>query len=519
MSLEVSSVSSGLSVISLSGGFVAGLLAHYAIAVMRDKKSFQAAKEKSKLIIDKANLEAESIQKEATIRANEERIQLQNSVEQELKERRQELNKLENQLSQKDARLERRIDDYDRKERELDEHKSDVESKLISVESLKTEYFDKLQEVSGLKKDEAKQVLLENVESDFKDEIERKMKSVVDECKEDAKDKCLNILAQTVQKVAVDYKSEGLVSVVALPGDDMKGRIIGREGRNIRAFEQVTGIDVIIDDTPDVVVLSGFNAVRRAIATRTMERLVEDGRIHPARIEEIHTQVTKEIDDECIKAGEKAAATAGVHRLNKAIIKELGKLKFRTSYGQNVLEHSVECCQIAGILASEIGCNVKLAKRAALLHDLGKIIDGDESSHAKLGAELAKKHGEKPVVVNAIMAHHEEVPMESPIAFITAASDAISASRRGARSGQTENYLERLENLEAIATSFDGVNSAFAVQAGREVRVIVNPETVDDTKGVKLSHQIVQRIEDELDYPGQIKVIVVRENRYVDYAF
>jgi len=370
-----------------------------------------------------------------------------------------------------------------------------------------------------MNQDRAREILLERVEKDFQYEIEQKMKSVVENCKEDAKDKCLNIIAQTVQKVSVDYKSDGLVSVVALPGEDMKGRIIGREGRNIRAFEQITGIDVIIDDTPDVVVLSGFNAVRRAIATRTLETLVEDGRIHPARIEEVHKQVCKEIDEECIKAGEDAANRAGVHRLNKAIIKELGKLKFRTSYGQNVLEHSIECSQIAGILASEIGANVKLAKRAALLHDLGKVVDGDESSHARLGAEVAKKHGEKPVVVNAIMAHHEEVPMESPIAFLTAASDAISASRRGARSGQTENYLERLQNLEDIATSFEGVNSAYAIQAGREVRVLVNPEKVNDSAGVKLSHEIVQRIEGELDYPGQIKVVVVRENRYVDYAF
>jgi ribonuclease Y len=299
----------------------------------------------------------------------------------------------------------------------------------------------------------------------------------------------------------------------------MKGRIIGREGRNIRAFEQITGMDVIIDDTPDVVVLSGFNAIKKEIAKRTMQRLVEDGRIHPTRIEEVHAQVSKEVDEECIKTGEEAALRVGVHRLKRELFRELGKLKFRTSYGQNVLEHSVECAQICGLLASEVGANVKLAKRAALLHDIGKVIEGDEMSHSKLGAEMARKCGEKPIVVNAIAAHHEEAPMETPLAFLVAAADSISASRRGARIGQTENYVERLENLERVASSFEGVASAFAVQAGREVRVVVNPESIDDSKGVKIAHDIVKKIEQELDYPGQIKVVVVRENRFVDYAF
>tara|TARA_Y100000589_G_scaffold276693_1_gene271308 strand:- start:463 stop:2019 length:1557 start_codon:yes stop_codon:yes gene_type:complete len=516
---DVGSIASNFSTVSLCGGFVVGLLVHYGIKKIGDRNSVHVAEERSKLILEKARQEAISIEKEIRVKTAEEQLLLQRQLEDEAREKRQKLNQLENQLLQKDSRLERKAEDLEEKESVLKGKTEELETKANDLDVLQRDYVKRLEEVGNLDQDSAKSLLLERVETDFKYDIEQKMKSVVEACKEEAKDKCVNLLSQTVQKVSVDYKSEGLVSVIALSGEDMKGRIIGREGRNIRAFEQITGIDVIIDDTPDVVVLSGFNAVRRAIATRTMEKLLEDGRIHPARIEEVHQQVTKEVEDECAKAGDDAAARAGVNRLNKGITKELGKLKFRTSYGQNVLEHSIECSKIAGILASEIGVNVKLAKRAALLHDLGKVIDGDESSHAKLGADVARKHGEKAVVVNAIEAHHEEVTMESPIAFLVAASDAISASRRGARSGQTENYLERLQNLEEIATSFDGVNSAYAIQAGREVRVLVNPEIVDDTKGIKLSHQIVQRIEDELDYPGQIKVVVVRENRYVDYAF
>ena len=438
-------------------------------------------------------------------------------MEDEAREKRQKLNKLENQLLQKDSRLERKAEDLEEKENTLRGKTEELDSQSDDLKVLQQEYLRKLEEVSSLDQESAKNLLLERVETDFKYDIEQKMKSVVETCKEEAKEKCVNLLSQTVQKVSVDYKSEGLVSVVALSGEEMKGRIIGREGRNIRAFEQITGIDVIIDDTPDVVVLSGFNAVRRAIATRTMEKLLDDGRIHPARIEEVHQQVTKEVEDECAKAGDDAAARAGVSRLNKGITKELGKLKFRMSYGQNVLEHS-RVFKDSWNIGFEIGVNVKLAKRAALLHDLGKVIDGDESSHAKLGADVARKHGEKPVVVNAIEAHHEEVTMESPIAFQLQLL-MLFQLREEVRSGQTENYLERLQNLEEIATSFDGVNSAYAIQAGREVRVLVNPEIVDDSKGIKLSHQIVQRIEDELDYPGQIKVVVVRENRYVDYAF
>mgnify|MGYP001177692105 CR=1 FL=1 len=516
---DVSSIASNFSTVSLCGGFVVGLLVHYGIKKTGDRNSVRVAEERSKLILEKARQEAVSIEKEIRVKSTEEQLILQRQLEDEAREKRQKMNKLENQLLQKDSRLERKAEDLEEKETVLRGKTEELDSKSNELDVLQQEYVKKLEEVGNLDQESAKSLLLERVETDFKYDIEQKMKSVVETCKEEAKEKCVNLLSQTVQKVSVDYKSEGLVSVVALSGEEMKGRIIGREGRNIRAFEQITGIDVIIDDTPDVVVLSGFNAVRRAIATRTMESLLDDGRIHPARIEEVHQQVTKEVEDECAKAGDDAAARAGVSRLNKGITKELGKLKFRTSYGQNVLEHSIECSKIAGILASEIGVNVKLAKRAALLHDLGKVIDGDESSHAKLGADVARKHGEKPVVVNAIEAHHEEVTMDSPIAFLVAASDAISASRRGARSGQTENYLERLQNLEEIATSFDGVNSAYAIQAGREVRVLVNPEIVDDSKGIKLSHQIVQRIEDELDYPGQIKVVVVRENRYVDYAF
>ncbi|MCO4782796.1 MAG: ribonuclease Y [Candidatus Cloacimonetes bacterium] len=501
-------------------GLIAGLAVHAGyITLIRDKKILESAEGKSKLIIDKAQTDAKALNQKAELDARDYMLSARKDMDKELQGSRKEIKKLEQQVSSKEERLEKKLEKVDRNDREVEKLKSKLQTQTSDLEKRRQEIISKLEQTSGLSQDDAKAELLSQVEGDFRVDIEEKMKLVVEGVKEQAKEKALNVMAHTIQKVSIDYQAEALVSVVPIANDEMKGRIIGREGRNIRAFEQVTGIDVIIDDTPGVVVLSGFNAVRRATAARTLQILVEDGRIHPARIEEVYKKVEKEIDDECIKAGEKAAADVGVHRLHKNIVKTLGRLKFRTSYGQNVLEHSVECAQIAGTLAAEIGANAKLAKRASLLHDLGKVIEGDESSHAQLGADLAKKCGEKPVICNAIAAHHEEVDMESPIAFLVAASDSISASRRGARRGQTENYVERLQNLEDIATSCDGVSSAFAIQAGRELRVVVNPDAVDDSKGVRISHDIVQRIESELDYPGQIKVVVVRENRFVDYAF
>ncbi len=488
-------------------------------AYVQGRKLTQTSRDEARLILDKAHIEAKSIERDAELKAKEERINLQRELDRQFKERQSELKKLEQQALQKESRLERKLEDVEQREKELNRVRTDLDKSRSELSRQTEECRRELEKVSQLSADEARELLLKRVDEDFRYDVEQRMKHVVEAVKEDARDKVVNLLAQTVQKVAVDYKSEALITVVPIPNEETKGRIIGREGRNIRAFEQVTGIDVIIDDTPDVVVLSGFNAIKRVVATRTLEQLISDGRIHPARIEEVYADVQKEMDQECLKAGEDAAQRAGVHRLGKPLLMELGRLKFRTSYGQNVLDHSVECAQIAGILAAEIGANAKLAKRAALLHDIGKVIDGDDTSHARLGAEVAKKCGEKPVVVNAIMAHHEEVPMESPLAFLVAAADSISASRRGARFGQTENYVERLENLEKIAKSFDGVQQAFAIQAGREVRVLVNPEKVDDSMGIKLSHEIVQRIEEDLEYPGQIKVVVVRENRYVDYAF
>lgn len=507
------SVASGL-------GLIAGLAAHAGyITFVRDKKILESAEGQSRLILDKAQTDAKALNQKAELDARDYMLSARKDMDKEFHNSKKEIKRLEQQIISKEDRLEKKLEKLDRSDKEVEILRKNLQSEVQDLENRKLEVVAKLEKTSGLSQDDAKNELLAQVEGDFKLDIEDKMKRVVEEVKEQAKEKALNIMAHTIQKVSIDYQADGLVSVVPIANDEMKGRIIGREGRNIRAFEQVTGIDVIIDDTPGVVVLSGFNAVRRATATRTLQALLEDGRIHPARIEEVYKKVEKEIDEECIKAGEKAATEVGVHRLHKNILRTLGQLKFRTSYGQNVLEHSIECAQIAGTLAAEIGANAKLAKRASLLHDLGKVIDGDESSHAILGAELAKKCGEKPVICNAIAAHHEEVSMESPIAFLVAASDSISASRRGARRGQTEGYVERLQNLEDIATSCEGVASAFAIQAGRELRVVVNPDVVDDSRGVKISHEIVQRIESELDYPGQIKVIVVRENRFVDYAF
>jgi ribonuclease Y len=506
-------------IFSAIGGMGVGLAVYHVLTSLRVKRAKETAEEQSRLIIDKAHIESEGIIRDSKLKAKEEKLNAQKELDREMKERRSELKQLENKVTQKETRLERKFDEIEKKEKTLEEKNREIDKTRSEVDGLRDEYVTRLESVGEMSKQEAKEVLLAKVDEDFRYDIELRMKSVVESCRETAKEESLNVISQAIQKAAVDYKSEGLVSVIDLPNEEMKGRIIGREGRNIRAFENVTGVDVIIDDTPDVVVLSGFNAFKKVCAARTMQRLVEDGRIHPARIEEVYIQVCKEVDDECIKAGEEAALRVGVHRLKKEITRELGKLKFRTSYGQNVLEHSIECAHICSLLASEIGANTKIAKRAALLHDIGKVIDGDEASHAKLGAEMARKCGEKSIIVNAIASHHEEIPMEHPISFLVTAADAISASRRGARIGQSETYVERLENLERIAVEFDGVESAFAVQAGREVRVMVNPEKVDDTLGIKLSHDIVKKIEDELDYPGQIKVVVVRENRFVDYAF
>jgi len=505
--------------ISIVLGVGACLVVQKLAENLRGAKMLDSSQEEARLLLEKARLEAQNLNAEAELKLREERLKMQVQLDEMIKEKQTELKKQEQLILQKESRLENKLEAVESRDKELTQKREELEALRHEVENLREKSRLELEKLSSMNQEDAKEVLLKRVEEDYRYEIEKKMKTVLDGVMEDAREKSVNIIAQTIQKVSVDYKSESLVTVVAIPSEETKGRIIGREGRNIRAFEQVTGIDVIIDDTPDVVVLSGFNAIKRVKATRTLERLIADGRIHPARIEEIYAEVDKDMEEECFKAGEDAALRAGVHRLNRQLLSELGKLKFRTSYGQNVLEHSIECSQIAGIMASEIGVNAKLAKRAALLHDIGKILDGDDTSHANLGAELARKCGEKPAVVNAIQAHHEEVPMEGPLAFLIAAADAISASRRGARFGQTEHYVERLASLEKIAMSFDGVLQAYAVQAGREVRVLVSPEKVDDSLGIRLSHQIVQRIEQELDYPGQIKVVVVRENRFIDYAF
>ena len=483
------------------------------------EKTVGSAEAKSREIIEEALKTAESKKREALLEAKEESLKTKNELEKEVKERRAELQHYEKRVLSKEENLDKKQESLERREESLNARDEKLSKRSKEVESLYEQGIAELEKISGLTTEQAKELILQTVEDDVRHDTARIMKEVEAEAKEEADKKAKEYVVTAIQRFAADHVAETTVSVVQLPNDDMKGRIIGREGRNIRTIEQLTGVELIIDDTPEAVVLSGFDPVRREIARVALEKLIVDGRIHPARIEETVEKARKEVEGVIKEEGEAAAVEVGVHGLHPEIIKLLGRMKFRTSYGQNALKHSIEVATLAGLMASEVGVDIRLAKRAGLLHDIGKSIDHEvEGSHVQLGADICRKYKENAIVVNAVESHHGDVEPETLIACLVQAADAISAARPGARRETLEAYTNRLKQLEDITNSFDGVEKSFAVQAGREVRIMVVPEKINDDDMVILAHDVAKRIEDEMQYPGQIKVNVIRESRVQDIA-
>lgn len=477
------------------------------------------AEEEAKKIIDEATKKAESERKEKVILAKEEIQKERSELDREIKERRAESQKQERRLVQKEETLDKKIENLEKKESQLLEKEKQLDAKRKELDSFKDKQVAELEKISGLTREEAKNYLLETLRETLTRDQAIMIRDFESKTKEEAGKKAKELITYAVQKCAADHTSETTVSVVPLPSDDMKGRIIGREGRNIKALETLTGIDLIIDDTPEAVILSGFDPIRREVARIALENLVGDGRIHPARIEETVEKAKEELETIIKEEGERASIETGVIGLHPDVIKLIGKLKYRTSYGQNVLNHSIEVSELAGIMAEELGLDSKLARRAGLLHDIGKSIDHEmEGTHVEIGVDILKKFKENDIVINAVQAHHGDVEPKTMEAVLIQAADAISASRPGARRETLETYIKRLEKLEEIADSFDGVEKSFAIQAGREVRIIVKPENIDDDKMVLMARDVAKRIEDEMDYPGQIKVNVVRETRAIEYA-
>lgn len=478
-----------------------------------------SAESRSRAIIDEAMKTAEAKKREALLEAKEENLKTRNELEKEVKERRAELTHYEKRVLQKEENLDKKQESLERKEESLQARENNLAKKSQEVEDLYRQGVAELEKISGLTGEQAKELLLQTFEEDVRHDKARLIKELDTEAREEAGKKAKEYMVTAIQRYAADNVAESTVSVVQLPNDDMKGRIIGREGRNIRTIEQMTGVELIIDDTPEAVVLSGFDPVRREIARVALEKLIVDGRIHPARIEETVDKARKEVEGVIKEAGEAAALEVGVHGLHPEIIKLLGRMKFRTSYGQNALRHSMEVAQITGLLAAEVGVDIRLSKRAGLLHDIGKSIDHEvEGSHVQLGADICRKYKENSIIINAVESHHGDVEAESLIACLVNAADAISAARPGARRETLEAYTNRLKQLEEITNSFDGVDKSFAVQAGREVRIMVIPEKINDDDMIILAHDVARRIEDEMQYPGQIKVNVIRESRVQDVA-
>ena len=507
------------------GGAVALVLAFIGFFVgmsyrrKSDDKAIGSAKDEAKRILNDAIKNAETKKKELLVEAKDEVLRLRQENDKELRERRSDIQRQEHRLQQKEETLDRKLDNLEVKEENIAKRVKEVEAKLEETEKVKKSQLEMLERISGFSIEQAKEHLLSMLDGELSHEKAVKILDYEQRLKDEADQKARDLISHAIQRCAADHSSEVTVSVVALPNDEMKGRIIGREGRNIRALETATGVDLIIDDTPETITLSSFDPVRREIARLSLEKLILDGRIHPARIEETVAKATAEVERTIKQEGERAMLEAGVHNLHPELVKLLGRLRYRTSYGQNVLNHSLEVCHLAGLMAAELGEDVSLAKRAGLLHDIGKALDHEqEGSHIQLGVEVAKKCKESETVVHAIHAHHGEVEAKTVIACLVQAADAISAARPGARRENIESYIKRLEKLEEIANSFSGVETSFAIQAGREIRVVVKPNMVNDDQMVLMAHEIAQSIEKELEYPGQIKVNLIRENRAIDYA-
>jgi ribonucrease Y len=494
--------------------------------IKRLAEAKSTAEETAKRIIGDAERDAESTRKTAVIAGKEEQIKLRESWEAEARHRREEIEREERRLDEQENQLEKKLELVESRDKEVGKRASDlgrrekfVTEREAEVEKLAADERRRLEALAGLSQEQAKAELIQRMEAQAEADAANKLREIRESAKRDAEREAKKIVALAVQRIASEHTSEISVSAVALPSDEMKGRIIGREGRNIRAFELATGVDVVIDDTPDTVVVSCFDPVRREIARLALEKLVADGRIHPGRIEEVVAKSKKEVEAQIIELGERAAYETGTHGLHPEMIKLIGRMKYRTSYGQNILDHSKEVAHLAGIMAAELKLDVVMAKRGALLHDIGKVLTHEhEGTHVQLGVEVATKYGENPLIINCIAAHHDDVPHESEVSVLVQAADAISGSRPGARREAFETYVKRLEGIEKIASSYRGVDKVYAIQAGREVRVLVTPEDVDDARMTSLSDEIARRIETELQYPGQIKVVVIRETRAVDFA-
>jgi len=515
-----------IAIISILLGLIVGAVVGYLLRRSIAESKISGATNAAEKIIEDAKREADALKKESLLEAKDEIHKLRTDAEKEVRDRRTELQRQENRILQKEENLDRKADSQDKRETLLEKKEDSLNQRQQHIEQMESKVDEiiqaqssELERISSLTREEAKAIILDRVEKELSHDIAIMMKESDNRAKEEADKKAREILSLAIQRCAADHVAETTVSVVNLPNDEMKGRIIGREGRNIRTLETLTGIDLIIDDTPEAVILSGFDPIRRETARLALEKLVQDGRIHPARIEEMVDKARREVDEHIREIGEQTTFEVGVHGLHPDLIKILGRLRYRTSYGQNVLKHSMEVAYLSGLMAAELGQDITLAKRAGLLHDIGKAIDHEvEGSHVEIGVELATKYKEHPVVINSIASHHGDAEPKSIIAILVAAADALSAARPGARSETLENYIRRLEKLEDISESYEGVEKSFAIQAGREVRIIVKPESIDDLEAHRLARDIRKRIEDELDYPGHIKVTVIRETRAVEYA-
>ena len=508
-----------LAIVLIIVALIVGVAVGFIVRKVTSERKLGSAEEQARKILEDAIKNAESAKKESIISAKEEIFQLKKEADFDIKERRKEVSRLERRVTQKEETLDAKLEGIEKKDALLQEKLASADRTKEEIKKTLEGQLAMLEKIAGLTKEDAKAELVAKLDSEMQHETALKIAEYEEKFKDEADSRAKDILSLAIQRCAADHVSEVAISVVEIPGDEMKGRIIGREGRNIRTIENLTGVELIIDDTPDVITVSGFDPVRREIARIALEKLISDGRIHPARIEEMVEKARRDVDGAIKQAGERAVFETGVHGLNPELIKLLGRMKYRTSYGQNALRHSIEVSMLAGVMAEEMGVDVTMARRAGLLHDIGKAVTAEiDGSHVQLGVDIANKYRENKDIVHAIEAHHNDVEPTSALDFIIQAADAISAARPGARREDVENYIKRLQKLEEVAGDFDGVEKTFAIQAGREVRIMVKPEVIDDDKMKILARDIAKKIEDELDYPGQIKVSVIRESRHVDYA-